>query len=411
MGADSRSSVLMLTSTLPRWQGDAEPRFVLDLAHSLESDFHIELIAPHTPGAQRSEYLEGVPVTRYRYWWPRWQAIAYDGGMTQRLRANPLRLVQLPFFFIALIITIARRLRRQPAVSLIHAHWLIPQGLAAVIARRLSGVPVPILCTSHGGDLHGLRGPLLTRIKRWILESCDDFTVVSHAMVDVAQRISVDSKPHVIPMGTDLRERFTPPETPRTPLLNRLIFVGRLVPKKGVEFLLRAMARIRKYHPDITLDIVGHGPLSNDLHELAARLRLTKQVNFVGPVPHERLAEYYQAAGIAVFPFVEAADGDQEGFGLVMVEAMGCGCAVIASDLPAVRDVIQSGANGTLPPPGQPEALANAIVAAIENPLKTSAMAEQARARAIEKFDWQSVGDRFKAVYDSLIEHRSPSAP
>ncbi len=404
MAADApRPRALMLTSTLPRWSGDAEPGFILDLARELNTDFDIELIAPHAPGAARAERMQGVSVTRFRYWWPRWQSVAYQGGVAWRVRENPLRLVQLPFFFSSLIWATLRRLRREPTIDLIHAHWLIPQGLAAIVARMLANRRVPILCTSHGGDLFGLRGPLLTSLKRAILRRCDGISVVSRAMALKVQEITPGADAEVIPMGTDLRHRFIPARdaVPQDP--SRVVYVGRLVPKKGLEHLLDALHELSQTPVPYSAEIVGHGPLADALAKKAHALHLQEYVHFTGPVPHESLPRHYQAAAIAVFPFVEAADGDQEGFGLVMVEAMGCGCAVIASDLPAVRDVIRDGETGILVPPGNPPALAAAIRNALEQPERMRAIAERGRAFALEHFDWSVTRRKFTALYHSLI--------
>ncbi|AGA31761.1 Glycosyltransferase [Thioalkalivibrio nitratireducens DSM 14787] len=397
-----RPRVFVLSSTLPRWAGDAEPGFVLDLARELNADFDIELIAPHAPGAARTERMHGVPVTRFRYWWPRWQSVAYQGGMAWRLRENPLRLGQLPFFFASLVWTTIRRLRREPRVDLIHAHWLIPQGLAAIVARVIANRRVPILCTSHGGDLFGLRGPVLTRLKRAILRRCDGISVVSRAMAVRVREIEPGAVAEVIPMGTDLRHRFVPTRDAADRNAWRLVFVGRLVPKKGLEHLLDALHELAGASVPFTAEIVGHGPLADALAERARVLRLHGSVHFSGPVPHKSLAQHYQRAAIAVFPFVEAADGDQEGFGLVMVEAMGCGCAVIASDLPAVRDVIRHGETGILVPPSDPQALAAAIREALEQPERMRAIAERGRAYALENFDWSVTRRRYAALYRSL---------
>jgi len=404
MSADApRPRVLMLTSTLPRWAGDAEPGFILDLARALNTDFDIELVAPHAPGAARTERMQGVVVTRFRYWWPRWQSVAYQGGMAWRIRQKPLRLVQLPFFFAALVWTTMRRLRGETGIDLIHAHWLIPQGLAAIVARLLANRRVPILCTSHGGDLFGLRGPLLTRLKRAILRRCDAISVVSRAMASKVREIAPGADAEVIPMGTDLRQRFVPARGTVLQDPARLAFVGRLVPKKGLEHLLDALHELSRTPVPFSAEIVGHGPLADELAARAQALHLQDYVHFTGAVPHESLARHYQAAAIAAFPFVEAADGDQEGFGLVMVEAMGCGCAVIASDLPAVRDVIRKGETGILVPPGDPHALALAIREALEQPQRMRAIAERGRGYALEHFDWSVTRRKFEALYRSLI--------
>jgi phosphatidyl-myo-inositol dimannoside synthase len=394
----------MLTSTLPRWDGDSEPRFVLDLAKRLGDDFDVEIIAPHAPGAARQEAPEGVPVTRFRYWIPRWQSVAYEGGISWRLKENPLRLFQVPFFLCSMAWHVVCRLRREPRIELIHAHWIIPQGLVAVLVRGMAGRRVPVVTTSHGGDLFGLKGRVWTALKGWTLRRCDSVTVVSSAMAERVREIVSECEAKVIPMGTDLRVLFTPPQKPRQPPMRRLIFVGRLVEKKGVSCLLGAMKEVVRKHPMATLEIVGHGPLRPMLQLQAAQSGVDRFVKFSGAVPHAELPERYRHADLAVFPFIEAASGDQEGFGLVMVEAMGCGCAVIASALPAVRDVIRDGETGTLVPPRDIEALAKAICESLRYPAATLERAARGRRYACTHFDWSASCMGFASIYTRMIQ-------
>lgn len=394
----------MLTSTLPRWEGDSEPRFVLDLARHVSDSFDVEILAPHAPGAARREVLDGIPVTRFRYWIPRWQSVTYEGGISWRLKDNRWRLFQMPFFMWSQLWHVLQRLRQGPPVDIVHAHWIVPQGMVAVLARGLIGRRVRIVCTSHGGDLFGLRGRIWTATKRWVLRRLDAVTVVSSAMAEYVKAIAGDIKPTVIPMGTDLRNAFTPPEEPRRPPLRRLIFVGRLVEKKGVKYLLEAMALIRENHPEVTLTIVGHGPLRSELEATARDLELADCVRFIGAVPHAELPTHYRGADIAVFPFVEAIGGDQEGFGLVMVEAMGCGCAVVASELPATRDVIVPGETGVFVPSRDPQAIAGAIHEMLTDQVSALARAERGMNHATKNFDWTVSTDKFSAVFHGLIE-------
>lgn len=125
--------------------------------------------------------------------------------------------------------------------------------------------------------------------------------------------------------------------------------------------------------------IVGEGPLRAELEAQSHELGIDDQVRFHGAVPHHALPEYYRRAAIAVFPFVEAADGDQEGFGLVVVEAMGCGCAVIASDLPAVRDPIPDDQSGLRVRPGDAEQIASALHSLMRDPDRMRNLASQGR--------------------------------
>jgi len=114
-------------------------------------------------------------------------------------------------------------------------------------------------------------------------------------------------------------------------------------------------------------------------------------------VDHVRLAELLQRATMAVVPSVVARDGDQEGFGLVIVEAMGCGCPVVVSRLPAIADIAIDGETALLVPPADAQALAGAIADVLDDPIAATRRAEAARAFVVEHFDWASITRRYAA--------------
>jgi len=210
-----RKQLLVLTSTFPRWKDDTDPPFVYELCLWLKKHYDIHVLAPHYPGTATEEKLAGLQVTRFRYFMPSWECLAYGtgGGILAKLKRSPGYYSMIPFFFAGELISTIRILRRY-RYDLIHAHWLIPQGLIAVIAIFLTSRRIPVLCTSHGGDLYGLKGRLLTRLKKWIMANLKALTVVSRSMREEVKRLVADhEKVHVIPMGTDLKNRFVPPGT------------------------------------------------------------------------------------------------------------------------------------------------------------------------------------------------------
>ncbi len=399
VATERRPRLLVLTSTFPRWPGDSEPPFVFDLSRRLADTFDIHVLAPHAPGAQRAEIMAGLQVHRFRYAPEALQQLAYSGGILARLRERRWRWLLVPFWLAGQWWALRRLLRSQD-FDVVHAHWLIPQALVAVLAG-VSGRTV-LLCTSHGGDLFGLRGRLLSRIKRGILARCSSVTVVSAAMRDEVRRLRPGQAVDIIPMGTDLVDRFTPaPAVVREPAT--VLFVGRLVEKKGVRHLIDAMARLRQQGRAVTLRIAGTGPEMDALRGQVQRLGITPSVSFLGAVEHTRLADLYRRASVAVVPSVVAAGGDQEGFGLVLVEAMGCECPVVASRLPAIDDIAVDGETALLVPHADPAALADAIAAVLDDPPGARARSLAARARVLAHFDWLSITGRYRALLQALI--------
>lgn len=388
--AEGRPRLLVLTSTFPRWKGDSEPGFVFDLCRRLAGEWEVTVLAPHAAGASVAEILDGVSVVRFRYGPKAWERLAYEGGIMANLRRNALLHLMLPAFFLAQLLALLRLLRRlRPAA--VHAHWIVPQGLVLAAARTIGAAVPRALCTAHGSDVSALRGGLWRALRRWVAQRCDRILAVSEALKG---RLVAEGCPAerigVIPMGADLRGGFVPDGSPRQPA--ELLFVGRLVPGKGADILLRALPAILAGRPDATLTLVGGGPEQGKLAELARGLDVEAWVRFMGPLPHAALPALYRRAALLVLPSRE------EGFGLVAAEALGCGCPVVASDLPVLRDLLEGGKAGGLFHPGDAVHLAQAVTALLADAELRQAMAERGRQQALSRCDWEAVARRHAAA-------------
>ena len=395
-------SILVLASTYPRWKNDTEPRFVHDLCKQLSSEYRVIALVPHYPGARRKEDMDGVLVQRFRYFLPVGERLAYDGGIIQNLKRNRLKLLLVPFFLISQFIQILV-LCRKYKIRLIHAHWVIPQGLLALLARPLLPGKIKVLSTSHGGDLFSLQGRGLQALKRFVFRRSDHVTVVSNAMRDHLEQIGCNSgNVTVQSMGVDLSTRFVPGNRPAGP--NRLIYVGRLVEKKGVATLVTAIHLLKNDFPELRLTIVGDGPEKPALEKLVADFGVNAQIDFAGSQPNENVPQYYQSAGIAVVPSIVAADGDQEGLGLVAVEALGCGCVTIVSDLPALRDVVSDGENGLVFRATDATDLSEKIRHLLTNTALFERLGSAGRQSVVNRFDWKQVGSQYLSIINRCLD-------
>ncbi len=396
--------VLVLTSTFPRWENDSEPAFVFELCRRLTFAFDITVLSPRTPDSKKQENMAGVRVIRYPYFFQRWEKLAmHGGGILNRLKTNPLNYFLVPLFLLGQLWAVVRLLRKE-RFDVIHAHWLIPQGFIAVLGLMLSRRRIPLLCTSHGSDIYALRGVFLERIKRWIMDQSQALTVVSHAMKNKVVGMGVTpDKVKVISMGVDLKSLFTPGHQ-LTRSVRELLFVGRLVPGKGIEVLFKAMPIIIDKKPDIRLLLAGAGPLEGELRRWAKENQISNHVNFLGMVKQSLLPDLYRRAALAVFPFEMTKSGAQEGFGLVVVEAMGCGCPVIAGDLPALHDIIAHEESGLISPPGNVQVLAESIMRLLDDSDLRFRLADEGRKRVVEKFDWEIIADKYRRIYDKHIK-------
>ena len=393
--------ILVVTSTFPRWQGDTEPAFVYELCrrlHCLGAD--IDVLAPHTQGAKTMEVMDGINVYRYRYCPERLEILAYRGGILANLKRGFL---VVPFFLVFQGIAVWKRLRKEK-YDLVHSHWIIPQGFVCVLANLLSvrRNRKPVVCTSHGGDLYALRGQPFNAIRDFVMEKLAHLCVVSRAMKETCiaggvrpERISV------LPMGVDLRLTFIPrANVARRD--HRLIFVGRLVEKKGIVYLIDAVAIIKKAVPAIELLLVGDGPELPALKQKIKLLGLEQNVTLTGSLRNTELPPVYSSAVVFVMPSVVARNGDQEGLGLVLVEAMGCGCAVVASDLPAIHDIVKHGQNGLLARPGDVVDLTDKIMHLLKDRELRERLVENGREDVCKRFDWDETAAQYYKLFTEL---------
>ena len=396
--------ILVLTSTFPRWRGDTEPPFVLELCQRLAEHFDIHILAPHAAGAASETIFDGMRVTRYRYFLPRWESLAYQGGILANLKKNRYRYALIPFFLLFQTLAIQKLLRRFP-FDLIHAHWIVPQGTCAILASRMHSMVLPILCTSHGGDLYGLSSRAMMWLKRCVLEKTDAVTTVSWAMRDDLDSLGVGlEKVHVLPMGVDLQKRFVPPR--QRSETKAILFVGRVVEKKGLRFLIEAMPEILSKHPNAIMRVAGDGQELSALKNLAYNIGVTDRIQFLGAVPNETLPGLYQTSDVVVFPSVVAAGGDREGFGLVLVEALGCECAVVATDLPAMQDIIKNERSALIVPQRSPQHIVNAVVRLFDDADLRTFLGKTGRCAVENRFDWEIVTKQYAKIYKKIVKDK-----
>lgn len=383
--------LLVLTSMFPRWPDDAEPGFVFELCRRLVGQFDVRVLAPHAPGAATHELMDGVEVIRYRYATHRLETLAYGGGIVPKLRKQPWKWLLVPFFLLGQYLAMRREFRRwRPDV--VHAHWIIPQGVLAALSIGRRKRPALVI-TSHGTDMFAFNSALMRRIKRHALNKSAIVTVVSEAMREAAIAIGVDAgKVHVAPMGVDLQSRFTPDARIKQST-SELLFIGRLAPSKGLNVLLDAMPRILASCPDISLTIAGFGPEEGALRAQVARLGIDKRVAFIGAKLQSELPDLYRRAAVFVAPYIRTAAGEQEGFGLTIVEAIGCGCPVVAAALPGLRGIL--GDDASLVEPGNADALSDAILKTLHAPDRARSEFGAIRERVMQQTDWSVVAAQY----------------
>jgi glycosyltransferase involved in cell wall biosynthesis len=319
--------VVVLTTSYPRWEGDAAGRFVREAVERLrERGVEVDVVSPG----------------RFRHF-----GIAYGAGIVGNLRARPLRALLLP----AMLASFGRAARRAARTAdLIHAHWL-GSGVAALAAGR------PYVLQLWGTDVElARRAP---RVARPVVARARVVVCASHALAAAARAFGAHDV-RVIPSGVDLPEEVgeeaTPPE---------VLFAGRLSAEKGVLELVDA-AR------GLNLVVAGDGPL---------RARVP---GALGMLPHAELVRHYRRAAVVACP------SRREGFGMTCAEAMAHGRPVVAAAVGGLLDLVVDGETGLLVPPRDPVALRGALERLLADPALRRRLGAAGRARIRTHFSWDA---------------------
>jgi colanic acid/amylovoran biosynthesis glycosyltransferase len=272
--------------------------------------------------------------------------------------------------------------------SLIHAHFAQDAAIALPLARTLK---IPLVATFHGFDVT-VKDPCAE--KTWIQQqyfarretlkrSAKLFIAVSHFIKQKAMEQGFPEERMVVHyIGVDARRFQALPKVERQPIV---LFVGRLVEKKGCEYLIRAMERVQAQMPEMELVVIGDGPLRNPLEALAQQ-RL-KRYRFLGVQPPDQVQAWMQRAKIFSVPSITADSGDAEGFGIVFAEAQATGLPVVSFASGGIPEAVAHEKTGFLAPEKDVDTLASYLQCLLANPMLWNAFSHQGRGRVQRQFN------------------------
>ena len=289
----------------------------------------------------------------------------------------PTRAKALVHGFAAL--ALARRVRPLGADHL-HAHMAhVPTSIARYTARQLG---VGFSFTGHAADLFRDRALLLRKLRDASHVHCISLW---HREFYCALEERPDTDYPIVRCGVNPDDyEFQPKETLGNPPL--ILGVGRLVRKKGFDYLIDAMAALRSGGFPMRLSLIGDGPEAEALQQQAAALGIAEHVEFGGSTDNRGVADAMGRADLFVLPCRIAADGDKDGIPVVLMEAMARGLPVISGDLPAIRELVVDGRTGLLVSPGDDGALVSAIRRVFDPEFPRASLARRAREHVAEEF-------------------------
>ena len=338
--------ILSIATTHPRFDGDSEPAYVLALNRELVRRGHsVTTLVPHAPGAAVKERVGGVQIRRFRYFIPASaQRLCYNGGILPNLRRSWTARLNLPFFVAAQACAVARAVAFG-SFDVIHCHWLITSGLMGALAA--CPARLPLVVTAHGSDVF-TQNPVFMALDRWVLARSCVCTVNSRRSGQLVSRLNPEARIEPVPMGVypERYGRHLRSAAVREAMGDgrpQILFVGRFSKNKGIDNLVRAMPTIAAELPEARLALVGFGPDEDRIRSTIEAVGLGDRVTILGRVSRDDIPTHMASADLLVLPSIRV-----EGLGVVLLEALASGTAVVGSDVGGIPDIIEDGVTGLL---------------------------------------------------------------
>lgn len=397
--------VVMVTTSYPRFPGDGIGSFLEPIAKGVAARGHeVHVVAPWHPAITRGKVEDGVFFHFFRYAPASSLAVfGYAAGLREdtRLRAAAWAVAPLA---VAAGWFKAMRVAQKKRATVLHGHWVVPGGL---IARMAAGRR-PLVVSLHGSDVFMAERSGAARLAaRAVFRRAGWITACSEDLAARAVRLGAPApRVEVVPYGVDT-VRFAPDSAARDAVraelgIGRAPFVftaGRLVSKKGFEYLIDAAGTLAARAPDVRLLIAGDGDLRDALAARAGQVGHGR-VRLLGNRSQDEIARLTAAADVVAVPSIRDAAGNVDGLPNFVLEALASATPVVATDVGGLPQVIHDGATGRLVPAKDAGALAGAIGDLLADPETARALGQRGREMVERDYGWNRTAERFEAAYD-----------
>lgn len=397
--------LLFLTQTYPRFEGDTSGPFIRDLARGLvRGGDRVTVLAPHAEGVPAGWEDGGVEVATFRYAPERHEVLGYGRSLEADERIRGGAALAAPLYALAARRAVRRQLRGR-RFDLVHAHWIVPNGVVAAAAGS-AGRRVLLAIGLHGSDVFLAEKPGVRSAARWALSRARLLTGCSPELVDRVRALGFPAeRSRVIPYGVDV-ETFSPAADRRRIWRERLgipdgapllLGVGRMATKKGFQVLIEILPILLAEHPGLHVVLAGGGDRLEGFK--AASSAWAGRVCFPGAVLRDTLPDLYRAADVFTLPAVHDSKGNVDGLPNVILEALASGLPVVASGISGIPLAVEEGRTGLLVPEKDPGALLAALRRVLADPDEARAMGERGRRKAEAELTWEAVAARYREGY------------
>ena len=384
--------VLMVATAYPRYHGDVITPWLVELIQRLQKKGMQVAVFTSSYKGLGNQVVDGVTIYRFRYFLRKYERLTHEETAVDRIKRGPFNIVLALFYILFGTLNIVRLVKKE-RFDIIHIHWPFPHILFGVFAKTAG--QARLFTTFYGVEIRWLKQKFafLFRPFSFFFNKADTITAISTHTAQELDAIT-PKKIEIVPFSAAIG-----PRRGTTSDAKEIIFVGRLVERKGVRYLIEAFAHVKGTIPH-RLIIIGDGPERADLEQRARDLDLQDRVIFTGRISDEELYRHYNQCSFIVLPAVYDAKGDIEGLGVVLLEAMSYAKPAIASNAGGITDIMMDGDNGFLVPPGDVQALAHAVEQLATNNAIRERMGIRAKQVVDEKFSWDRITNQLISLYE-----------
>jgi len=373
-------NLLFINNEFPPIGGGGSTVTIYAIQHLVKAGHNVTLITSQYKDLPKRETIYGATVIRiptirrYKHFCSTWELVIFG-----------LSALVYSFFYTA-----------RHKVDFIQAYFAVPAGWVAWIIGGLRGIPYAVYF--GGSDIPGSNPsrykniyPILTPLLKAIWKPAKFRTVCSEELARLGKAADPTSEFLVIPNGVETA-RFKPVTRPKNPKV-KILFIGRLIPRKGFQRVVQALPQVRKLvKTPFEIEVVGTGSYQEELDELAEHVHVSDLIHYSGSVPYEKLEKSYQDADIFILTSLS------EGMPSVILEAMGCGLPVIASDVGGNNEIVHEGQNGYLINGDDIDTLALRLAALINDEELRRTMGQKSYEIA-QKYDWSAIMKQYNELY------------
>jgi len=400
--------VCVLTHVYPRFKNDPMPPFIEFTSESIQKlGVDVTVLTPYHPQFARTQADHTVDLKTYKYVFPsNWHLLGYSNTLIHDCQLKKIVYFLAPLMFLSSMIHLFL-LHRKQQFNLLHAHWLLPNGFIAAVISKLCKIPLVI--SFHGSDVFVSKKNLLFKsMAKWALKQAGKITSSSPEFKQYLEETEINTqKFHVIPYGVepglfdkvpvqsvvDLKKKL---RIQKDELI--LFALGRIVWKKGFDYLIRTVPKVLEQVPNLKIIIGGDGSHLNALKQLVCSLGLDNVVHFPGAIYRNEIPTYFYLCDVFVMPAIHDPKGNVDGCPNVVLEAMASGKPVVASNISGIPLVVSHEENGLLVEEKNIDELAGAVLKLLASKKLRDEFGQASKEKVRRFLIWSKIAQQFLTV-------------